>query len=333
MHDRTKSPSRTKALVTGGCGFIGSHVTELLVERGARVYVLDDLSTGGIHNLDSIVDHSRLEIRNSTIEDCDDLDQLVSQSDLVFHFAAAVGVKYVLERRVNAIATNLRSTTAMIEAASRSSVPLFLASSSEVYGCSDSIPFQESHPIQIGSPDNGRWGYAASKAIGEFVALAHASERGLPVVIGRLFNTSGPRQSAEYGMVLPRFVNQAREGTPITVYGDGAQTRCFAHVSDVSRAIVDLMLHPAARGQVFNIGSDEEISISDLAHRVKSISATTSPVVFKSYDEVYGGFADMRRRVPDLAKITETIEWERKFGLDDIIQSLLETTDRAGSKT
>ena len=311
-------------LVTGGAGFIGSHLVELLLARGDTVFVIDDLSTGDLANLDGCSRSENLHLEIARVEDTSKLAAWMPEVDAVFHLAAAVGVRLVIDNRVRTMRTNLHTTEAVLEHASRSDARVFLASSSEVYGTSNALPFAEGHPLQLGSPDAGRWGYAASKATGEFLALAYAKERHLPVVIGRLFNTTGPRQAAAYGMVLPTFIRQALAGEPITVFGDGSQTRCFAHVTDVVRAAVALMDLPDAIGQIFNIGSDTEISMEALANKVKELTGSASPVTFVPYNQVWDDFEDMQRRIPDLSKIRKTIGYRPTMSLDEVIRSAID---------
>ena len=327
---RTHRLTLMNALVTGGAGFIGSHVVEALLDRGDTVLVIDDLSTGSLSNLDACREHERLHIEVGCVEEVPDLASWMSEMDVVFHLAAAVGVRLVIDNRVRTMRTNLHATEAVLECASKFETRVFLASSSEVYGASNEVPFAEGHPLQLGSPDAGRWSYAASKATGEFMSLAYAKERRLPIVIGRLFNTTGPRQTAAYGMVLPTFVRQALEGEAITVFGDGTQTRCFAHVYDVVSAIIQLTDTPEARGEIFNIGSDTEISIGDLALRVRHATRSASEIKFIPYEEVWDDFVDMQRRVPDLTKIRETIGYRPQKGLDDVIASAVEYARRNG---
>lgn len=312
-----------KVLVTGGAGFIGSHLVEALLDRGDTVFVIDDLSTGNLVNLDACRSKERLHLEIATVEETPVLAPWMHQVDMVFHLAAAVGVRLVMEHRVRTLRTNLHATETVLAHASFAGTPFFLASTSEVYGTSDAVPFAEDQPLQLSSPDAGRWGYAASKAMCEFIALAYGKEQHVPVVIGRLFNTAGPRQTAAYGMVLPTFVHQALQGEPITVFGDGKQTRSFAHVADVVQAILTLMETPEASGEIFNIGNNAEISIGALAHRVKELTGSASELIFLPYDQVYRDFEDMRRRVPDLRKIQKTIGHRPMQGIDDIILSAI----------
>lgn len=313
------------ALITGGAGFIGSHLAEALLERGYTVYVIDDLSTGTIRNIDHLKDNERFHYTIETIENVPVVAELVDRADVVFHLAAAVGVRLIVESPVNTIETNLRGTEIVLEQSNKKNKPVFLASTSEVYGKSNKVPFSEDDDMVIGPPTIGRWAYACSKGIDEFLALAYWKERGLPVVIGRFFNTVGPRQTDRYGMVVPTFVRQALAGEPITVYGDGEQSRCFGYVGDVVNAVIALMQSDAAVGEVFNIGNDEEITIRGLAERVKAITGSSSTIQFIPYAEAYNKeFEDMRRRVPDLSKIRETVGYEPRMHTDDIIRAVVE---------
>ncbi len=292
-------------LITGGAGFIGSHLAEDLLARGHRVHVLDDLSTGSMDN----IRHLKTEPRfGYTIETCASaavVAELVDDADIVYHLAAAVGVDLIIESPVRTIETNVHCTEVVLAQAAKKRKPVFIASTSEVYGKSTSFPFKESGDIVFGATANGRWSYACSKALDEFLALAYWKERKLPTVVGRMFNTVGPRQTGRYGMVVPRFVQQALSGRPITVYGDGTQTRCFCHVGDVVNALIDLMLlGDLAHGQVFNIGAQEEISMLALADRVRDLTGSDSDIQVIPYDQAYEeGFEDMPRRYPDISKV------------------------------
>jgi len=313
-----------KYLITGGAGFIGSHLADELLSRGHRVHALDDLSTGSIANLRHLRGDERFEY---TIDTCDNVRlvaELVDEADVVFHLAAAVGVQLVVESPVRTIETNVHCTEVVLSQASKKRRPVFIASTSEVYGKSTSLPFREDGDLVLGSTDTGRWSYACSKAIDEFLALAHYRERKLPTVVARLFNTVGPRQTGRYGMVVPTFVRQALANLPITVFGDGTQRRCFCHVSDVVRALADLMSSEEHYGEVFNVGSTEEISIGDLAKRVRDACGSESEIVQIPYDEAYeGGFEDMARRVPDTSKIERAIGWSERRHLDEILADVL----------
>jgi UDP-glucose 4-epimerase len=308
-------------LVTGGAGFIGSHLSEELLAHGHRVHILDDLSTGSIDN----VRHLKADPRFSyTIETCASaavVAELVDEADIVYHLAAAVGVELIVESPVRTIETNVHCTEVVLAQASKKHKPVFIASTSEVYGKSTSVPFREDGDLVLGPSTTGRWSYACSKAIDEFLALAYWKERKLPTVVARLFNTVGPRQTGRYGMVVPKFVGAALAGRSLTVFGDGTQTRCFCHVEDVVRGLVALMLlGDAAYGEVFNIGAQEEISMLSLADRVRALTGSESDVVLVPYDEAYEeGFEDMPRRVPDISKIEAAVGWTPTRTLNEIL--------------
>ena len=312
-------------LITGGAGFIGSHLAEALLAAGHRVHVLDDLSTGSIDNLR----HLKAEPRFSyTIETCASpsiVAELVDEADVVYHLAAAVGVDLIVESPVRTIETNVHCTEVVLAQAAKKRKPVFVASTSEVYGKSAAFPFREDGDLVMGASTTGRWSYACSKAIDEFLALAYWKERKLPTVVGRMFNTVGPRQTGRYGMVVPKFVQQALAERPITVYGDGTQSRCFCHVQDVVTALVDLMLlGEPAYGEVFNIGSQEEITVGDLARRVRAMTGSASEIQLVPYDEAYEqGFEDMPRRLPDIAKIGAAIGWSPTRDLDSILDDVV----------
>ena len=313
-----------KYLITGGAGFIGSHLADELIGRGHRVHALDDLSTGSIANIRHLKGDPRF---GYTIDSCANrglVAELVDEADAVFHMAAAVGVQLIVESPVRTIETNVHCTEVVLAQASKKRRPVFIASTSEVYGKSVALPFHEDGDIVLGASHRGRWSYACSKAIDEFLALAHHRERKLPTVVGRLFNTVGPRQTGQYGMVVPSFVRQALAGRPITVFGDGTQRRCFCHVTDVVRGLADLMESDEHYGQVFNIGSQEEISIMELAERVKQVSDSESEIVTVPYEEAYEeGFEDMHRRVPDTSKLEAAIGWRQTLGLQEILEDVL----------
>jgi UDP-glucose 4-epimerase len=291
-------------LVTGGAGFIGSHLVERLLSDGKSVVVIDDLSTGSLDNLRAVSVHPRLRVIRAQISACDELPQLLAGAESVYHLAAAVGVELVVKSPIHTLETNLRETEALLQAAAPHGAPVLLTSTSEVYGKSQKPAFDEEDDLLIGPPRQARWSYACSKLMDEFLALAYAGERSLPVVIARLFNTVGPRQTGRYGMVLPRFIAAARAGQALKVYGDGLQSRCFCHVRDTVEALVRLQGCPAARGQVFNVGGTEEITIRDLAAKVIEIVGSKSTIEFVSYQEAYApGFDDMRRRKPMVGKL------------------------------
>ena len=312
-------------LITGGAGFIGSHLAEALLAKGHRVHVLDDLSTGSIDN----VRHLKADARfGYTIETCASpavMAELVDEADIVYHLAAAVGVDLVVESPVRTIETNVHCTEVVLAQASKKRKPVFVASTSEVYGKSTSFPFREDGDLVMGPSTTGRWSYACSKAIDEFLALAYWKERKLPTVVARLFNTVGPRQTGRYGMVVPKFVGAALAGRPLTVFGDGTQTRCFCHVGDVVQALVDLMaLGEGAYGEVFNIGSQEEISIFALAERIRALTGSDSEIELVAYDKAYEkGFEDMPRRYPEISKIEAALGWAPTRTLDEILADVI----------
>jgi UDP-glucose 4-epimerase len=314
-----------RALITGGAGFIGSHLSEALLDRGDEVLVLDNLSTGSVDNIRHLEGRAGFECYLDTVDNEPLLAELIDRSDVVFHLAAAVGVKLIVERPVHTIETNVRGTEVVLKHASTKKTLVVIASTSEVYGKSVDVPFREDSDLVLGATFKHRWAYACSKAIDEFLGLAYWKERKLPVIIVRFFNTVGPRQTGRYGMVIPTFVQQALAGAPITVFGDGTQSRAFAHVSDVVDALVKLVREPAAVGQVINIGTAQEVTIGQLAERVRVLSGSTSPITFVPYDEAYeSGFEDMPRRVPDLTKITAMIGYAPKRTLDDILVQIIE---------
>lgn len=311
-------------LVTGGAGFIGSHLVETLLGRGDHVVVLDNLSTGRLQNLAAVEHHPELTIVHGSVLDELQVDELVHQCDTVIHLAAAVGVKLIVEQPLRSFITNIRGSEIVIQAAFRHRRRTLLASTSEIYGKNGSQPLKEDADRILGSPGIARWSYSTAKAVDEILALSYYRERGLPTTIARLFNTVGPRQSPAYGMVIPRLVRQAVAGEPLTVHGTGDQTRCFCHVSDVVRGLVDLLDHPGAIGEVFNIGGPEEVSIRALADRIVRAAGSTSPVQLISYEDAYNaGFEDMRRRVPDTTKIRHLTGWEPRYTLDDILEATI----------
>jgi UDP-glucose 4-epimerase len=318
-------------LITGGAGFIGSHLAEELLRRGHGVHVLDDLSTGAIDNIRPLQRRNGFDYTIDSASNIRLVAELVDDADVVCHLAAAVGVELIVDSPVRTIETNVHCTEIILAQANKKKKPVFFASTSEVYGKSNDLPFREDGDLLLGPTTKGRWSYACSKAIDEYLALAYWKERGLPVVIGRLFNTVGPRQTGRYGMVVPTFVQQALAGRPLTVHGNGAQRRCFCHVADVVRALADLMPCEAAYGGVFNIGSTEEISIKGLAERVIAATASGSEITFVPYDEAYeAGFEDMARRVPDTGRIRELLGWEPTRSLDQILNDVIESQRRSG---
>jgi nucleoside-diphosphate-sugar epimerase len=313
------------ALITGGAGFIGSHLSDALLEKGHRVLVLDDLSTGSIENIAHLKGRERFEYFIDTVNNEPLLAELIDRSDVVFHLAAAVGVKLIVEQPVHTIETNVHGTEVVLRHANKKKKLVVIASTSEVYGKSNDVPFREDSDLVLGPTPKHRWAYACSKAIDEFLALAYWKERKLPVIIVRFFNTVGPRQTGTYGMVIPNFVRQALAGEPLTVFGDGTQTRSFSYVGDVVGALLKLVAEPRAVGQVINIGSHEEITIRALAERVRALAGSQSPIRLVPYDEAYeSGFEDMPRRVPDLAKLNELVGFAPRYSLDDILTNVIE---------
>ena len=313
-------------LITGGAGFIGSHLSEDLLASGHRVHVLDDLSTGAIDNIRHLKDDPSFSYTIESAASRATIAELVDEADIVFHLAAAVGVELIVDSPVRTIETNVHCTEIVLEAANKKKKPVFITSTSEVYGKGNDLPFREDGDLLLGPTTTGRWSYACSKALDEYLALAYWKERGLPVVIGRLFNTVGPRQTGRYGMVVPSFVRQALAGSPITVHGDGQQRRCFCHVKDVVRAMADLMDSEKAVGEVVNIGSTDEITILDLAERVRRACESGSEIRLIPYEEAYEtGFEDMRRRIPDISKIGDLLDWRATRTLDQILQDVIES--------
>ena len=313
-----------RALITGGAGFIGSHLAEELLRRGNDVAVIDDLSTGSFANIEHLKPQRGFSYAIDSIRNRSLMAELVDSADVVFHLAAAVGVRLIIERPVHTIETNIMGTELVLELAAKKRKRVLIASTSEVYGKTNVVPFTEDSDIVLGPTMKSRWGYACSKAIDEFLALAYWKEQRLPVVIVRFFNTVGPRQTGRYGMVIPSFVKQALAGKPITVFGDGEQSRCFTWVGDAVGAVIDLANHGDATAQVFNIGSDEEISIGQLAHLVKDMTHSESPIVFVPYQEAYEeGFEDMRRRVPDIGKIQRLIGYAPSMTLPKILAEII----------
>ena len=313
-----------RVLITGGAGFIGSHLADAYLQRGDEVFILDDLSTGSIHNIDHIKKHPRFHYTIDTVQNYPIVAELVDQCDVVFHLAAAVGVKLIVESPVRTIETNVRGTEVILAAANKKKKKVLIASTSEVYGLSEQVPFREDGNLVMGATTKGRWSYACSKAIDEFLALAYWREKKLPTIVVRLFNTVGPRQTGQYGMVIPTLVKQALARRPLTVYGDGKQTRCFGYVGDVVEALVKLMDHQDAVGQVFNIGSNEEVSILELAERIRELTQSGSEIVFVPYAEAYEeGFEDMPRRVPDISKVAALVGFQPKTSLDGILREVI----------
>src|SRR5437773_1856150 len=314
-----------RVLITGGAGFIGSHLADAYLQRGDEVFVIDDLSTGSIENIRHLKDHPRFHYTIENVHNQPVTAELVDQCDVIFHLAAAVGVKLIVESPVRTIETNVRGTEVVLSLANKKKKKVMVASTSEVYGLSSDVPFREDGNLVMGATTKGRWSYACSKAIDEFLALAYWHEKKLPTIVVRLFNTVGPRQTGQYGMVIPTFVKQALSGRPITVFGDGTQSRCFGYVGDVVGALMKLMDDEKAVGEVFNIGSNQEISIMDLARKVKELTDSQSEIVLVPYDEAYEErFEDMPRRVPDISKINAQVGFKPQMDLHGILKSVIE---------
>ncbi len=310
-------------LVTGAAGFIGSHLCDALISRGDRVLGLDNFSTGRMENIEHLIGHPRFHFARASLSDEIVLDRLASQADVIVHLAAAVGVELIVERPAYTIETNVMGTESVLRAALRYGSRVLIASTSEVYGKGSKIPFAEDDDIVLGATSKSRWGYAASKMVDEFLGLAYYHEHGMPVVPFRLFNTTGPRQTGRYGMVVPRFIGQALRNEPITIYGDGTQRRCFCDVSDAVRAIVGLAEHPEAPGRTYNIGGGEEITIRELAERIKQIVKSDSQLLYVPYTEAYApGFEDMQRRVPNTDRILALIGWQPETSLDEMLHHM-----------
>jgi len=314
-----------KALITGGAGFIGSHLGEKLLQNGHDVTALDDLSTGSLENLRTIETHEKFRFVHDTVRNSEIMHVLIDQCDIVFHLAAAVGVQLIVDDPVRTIETNIHGTEVVLDAANKFHKKILIASSSEVYGKSERVPFREDDDTLLGSTKFSRWAYACSKAVDEFLALAYYEQYGLPVVIARFFNTIGPRQTGQYGMVVPRFVEHALKNEPILIYGTGQQTRCFACVADVVDAIVALTNSPDAPGRVYNVGSAEEITIDALADKIIELTGSKSEKKLISYEQAYGKpFDDMTRRVPCLDRISKTVGYRVKTNLQQALVSVIE---------
>ncbi len=314
-----------KNLITGGAGFIGSHLADELLKRGEEVYVIDDLSTGSIENIEHLKNNAKFTYVIDTVMNEPVVAELVDKCDIVYHLAAAVGVKLIVESPVRTIETNIKGTEIVLYAANKKKKKVIIASTSEVYGKGNNIPFKETYDMVLGSTKNGRWSYACSKAIDEFLALAYFKEKKLPVVVVRFFNTVGPRQTGQYGMVIPTFVKQALMGHPITIYGDGKQSRSFTYVGDVINGLVALAEKSEAVGEIFNIGHGEETSIEKLAELVKEMTGSNSEIVYIPYDKAYEeGFEDMPRRSPDITKINQLTGYKPTLGIKEILQKVIE---------
>lgn len=313
-----------RALLTGGAGFVGSHLAEALLAAGHSVEVLDDLSTGSLDNIEPFIGHPQFRHTIDTVMNEALVGEMVDRADVVFHLAAAVGVKLIVEAPVHTIETNVHGTEVVLKQAVRDRKPVVVFSTSEVYGKSLAVPFTETADLVMGPTSKHRWAYACSKALDEFLALAYYKERGLPAIIVRLFNTVGPKQTGRYGMVIPNFVRQALAGEPITVFGDGTQSRSFTYVGDVVTGLMKLVETPGTAGEVFNIGNNEEISIMDLARTVKALTGSASEIVLIPYDQAYeAGFEDMPRRVPDLRKIGAAVGYAPTVGLEEILTRVI----------
>ena len=314
-----------RVLITGGAGFIGSHLSEALLDAGHQVVILDNLSTGSIDNIAHLKGRSGFSYHIESVNNEPLLAELIDHADVIFHFAAAVGVRLIVEQPVHTIETNVHGTEVVLKHANKKKKLVFLASTSEVYGKSNDVPFREDSDLVLGATVKHRWAYACSKAIDEFLALAYWKERKLPIVIVRFFNTVGPRQTGQYGMVIPTFVRQALAGQPITVFGDGTQQRSFTYVGDVVDGLMKLMVEPKAIGQVFNIGNGEEISMRALAEKIKAMTGSASDIVTIPYDQAYeAGFEDMPRRVPDITKIRGLVGYEPKVQLDETLTRVID---------
>jgi UDP-glucose 4-epimerase len=321
----------THALITGGAGFIGSHLAEALLAAGQRVVAIDNLSTGRLDNIAHLLDRPDFQFVNETILNESVMDRLVSECDIIYHLAAAVGVELIIKDPVRTIETNLLGTETVLRLARRYRRKVLIASTSEVYGKSDDLPFREDADRVMGATTKSRWSYAESKAMDEFLALAYHQQFGLPIVICRFFNTVGPRQTGLYGMVIPRLVKQAVHGQPLSVHGDGLQTRCFCNVQDTVRAVIALSSHPGAVGQIYNVGSRDEITILDLARRILTRAGSASTINLIPYEQAYAaGFEDMRRRVPSTDKINAAIGWQPAIALDQTLDEVIAEARTAG---
>ncbi|MCO6512211.1 MAG: GDP-mannose 4,6-dehydratase [Aridibacter famidurans] len=312
-----------KTLITGGAGFVGSHLADRLIEEGHEITVIDDLSTGRYQNVAHLEGHERFRLIIDTVLDQSLMEELIRESDRVYHMASAVGVKLIMERPVRTIETIFKGTDVVLDFCSRYRKRVLIPSTSEVYGKGISVPFQEDDDLLTGATNKHRWAYACAKTLDEFLALAHWKETRLPVVVVRLFNTVGPRQTGQYGMVVPRFVKAAMDNEPITVHGDGSQSRCFGHVADIVDGLVKTLENPDCFGEVINLGNSEETSIKSLAEKAIEMTGSTSEIKYIPYEEVYGeGFEDMQRRVPSLEKAARLIGYKPTRTLDDIINDV-----------
>ncbi len=315
-----------KILITGGAGFIGSHLAEALLEQGDEVFIIDDLSTGSVENIVHLQENPRFHYIFETVMNRQIMAELIDRADTIFHLAAAVGVQLIVESPVRTIETNVKGTEIVLELASKKRKKVVLASTSEVYGKSTRFPFNENDELVMGAPTKGRWSYACSKALDEFLALAYWKERQSPAIVVRLFNTVGPKQTGRYGMVLPRFVTQALNGHPLTIYGNGEQSRCFTWVGDVVSALIQLAAHPMAVGEIFNVGTTEEVTIKKLAELCITVIGSSSGTMFVPYDQAYeAGFEDMERRVPSIEKIQQLVGYKPTLSLEEIVNRVVES--------
>ncbi len=322
-----------RILVTGGAGFIGSHLCQALLEQGHQVEVLDDLSTGSLENLEGLQGGRNLSLHVGSVNDAALVERLVSRAQYVYHLASAVGVRLIIDQPVRTIESIVGGTTVVLEACHRHGTPFLLTSTSEVYGKGSRVPFCEEDDTVMGPTSTRRWSYACAKALDEFLALAYWVESRLPVTVVRLFNTVGPRQTGQYGMVIPNLVEQALRGLPVTVYGDGTQTRCFTHVADIVDALLAIPHHPETRGQVINLGNDQEISILQLAREILKATGSSSPLEIIPYEKAYGpGFEDMHRRVPSLEKAARLLGYHPRHGLPEILRDVVEEKRRKLSR-
>jgi UDP-glucose 4-epimerase len=315
-----------RVLITGGAGFVGSHLADACLLRGDEVYVLDDLSTGSIDNIEYLKRHPYFHYTIGRVQNAQVTAELVDRVDVVYHLAAEVGVRRVIDSPISTIENNVQATEVVFSAAAKKGKRVLFTSTSEVYGLSTDLPYKEEGNIVMGAASKGRWSYACSKALDEFLALAYYHERQMPVTVVRLFNTVGPRQTGHYGMVVPTLVQQAMTGKPMTVYGDGSQSRCFGFVKDVVKALVALMERPEAAGQIYNIGASTEISILELAKRVKEITGSASPIVLIPYADAYdSGYQDMPRRIPDTSKLRNLVGFAPTTDIDEIVDSVMKS--------
>lgn len=314
-----------KILITGGAGFIGSHLAEKLLEKGHKVYVIDNLSTGKQENIEHLLGKKNFKFIKDTVLNEKIMERLIKKVDEIYHLAAAVGVKYIIEKPLDSLITNIKGTEIVLDLASKHKKKTLLASTSEVYGKNKNVPFKETDDRILGSTHISRWSYSCAKALDEFLALAYSKEKNLPVIIVRFFNIVGPKQTGRYGMVVPRLVKQALNNEPLTVYGEGTQTRCFTYIDDAIEGVIKLMETPEATGQIFNLGSTEEVSIINLAKKIKNLTKSNSEIKLIPFEEVYGSdFEDMQRRLPDLTKISKKSGYQSKTDIDLTLKKIIE---------